>query len=90
MQREGGFTTDYSAFMNHDNAFNHALAMLCSLGIIMIDNVPQEEEAVEHLGERIGPLRHTFYGRTWDVRDKPDTRNVAYTARELPLHMDLL
>jgi alpha-ketoglutarate-dependent taurine dioxygenase len=39
---------------------------------------------------RIGNLRDTFYGRTWDVKSVPEAKNVAYTAQYLGLHMDLL
>ena len=39
--------------------------------------------------ERIAPPIHTLYGRVWNVRDKKDPINVAYTSAALEPHMDL-
>jgi hypothetical protein len=41
--------------------------------------VPSGEESVINIGTRIGPLRDSFYGRTWDVKSVPNAKNVAYT-----------
>ena len=81
---------DYARYMNDASTFNRAMKKLSSWGLIFLDNVPQEETAVERIAEAIGPLRNTFYGRTWDVKSKPQAENVAYTAHHLGLHMDLL
>lgn len=81
---------DYTAFLNEERAQNALLNQLQNYGIVSLMDVPQDEQAVERIGEKIGPLRHTFYGRTWDVRDEPGAQNVAYTSYKLPLHMDLL
>lgn len=42
------------------------------------------------LAERIGVIRHTFYGTLWDVRSIASSHNIAYTNVDLGLHMDLL
>lgn len=68
----------------------NAMLQLQDYGLVLIDGVPELETSVERIGERIGPLRDTFYGRTWDVKDKPNAENVAYTSKHLGLHMDLL
>jgi len=81
---------DYADYMGNPQIFNNAMKKLGSWGLIFLDNVPQEETAVEKIAEAIGPLRNTFYGRTWDVKSKPQAENVAYTAHHLGLHMDLL
>lgn len=44
---------------------------------------------VAALAERIGELRHTFYGTLWDVQSIASSRNIAYTNVDLGLHMDL-
>ncbi|MEM7489023.1 MAG: TauD/TfdA family dioxygenase [Pseudomonadota bacterium] len=41
------------------------------------------------LAERIGFLRRTNFGTTFEVVSKPDPNNSAYTADALPLHTDL-
>lgn len=81
---------DYTSFMQQDDAFGQALVELQLNGLIFLNNVPEAEESVERIAERIGPLKTTFYGRTWDVKDKPKAENVAYTSKHLGLHMDLL
>jgi len=81
---------DYAKYMTDAPTFNRAMKTLGSWGMIFLDNVPQEETAVERIAEAIGPIRNTFYGRTWDVKSKPQAENVAYTAQHLGLHMDLL
>lgn len=81
---------DFERYMEDESAFQEALFLLRIFGLLFVKNVPSDEAAVERIGERIGPLRHTFYGRTWDVKDKPRAENVAYTSGHLGLHMDLL
>jgi len=81
---------DYAEYLDNTQTFNNAMKKLGSWGLIFLDNVPQDETAVERIAEAIGPLKNTFYGRTWDVKSKPKAENVAYTAHHLGLHMDLL
>lgn len=45
---------------------------------------------VEEIAKRIGYVKETFYGRSWNVISVPQAKNVAYTSVYLPLHMDLL
>jgi gamma-butyrobetaine dioxygenase len=87
--KEGLNFIPYPAFLNGD-ALDHAVTELMKWGLIFIDGVPEDEESVANIAEKIGPLKNTFYGRTWDVRDKPKAENVAYTSHHLGLHMDLL
>ncbi len=49
-----------------------------------------KECALRELAESVGLLRNTFYGETWDVRNVPNSKNVAYTNLNLGLHVDLL
>lgn len=75
----------------HDpKRFKRAVNKLAATGILFLKDVPTEENAVEAVAEKLGPLKNTFYGRTWDVKDKPMAENVAYTNVFLDLHMDLL
>lgn len=57
-------------------------------GIGFIKHVPADE-FVETL-QMFGALRETFYGLTWDVKSIANAKNIAYTSRPLPLHMDLM
>jgi gamma-butyrobetaine dioxygenase len=80
----------YEDYMTTDEALYRALYQLHYLGLLVIRGVPTSETAVEDITRRIGTLRDTFYGRTWDVKSVPQAKNVAYTAQYLGLHMDLL
>lgn len=81
---------DYNDYMSHDSTLFDALTHLNRYGLLFIKNCPDSEESVVHLASRIGTLKDTFYGRTWDVRSKPKAENIAYTPQFLGLHMDLL
>ncbi|PTB69349.1 Clavaminate synthase-like protein [Trichoderma citrinoviride] len=84
---------DYAAFMQEDAdnpAFWDVVIDLCRLGIVFLKNVPRDESSVENITSRIANIKETFYGRTFDVRAKPDAENVAYTNGFLGLHQDLL
>ncbi|BEI81984.1 hypothetical protein CcaverHIS002_0211440 [Cutaneotrichosporon cavernicola] len=74
---------------------HHVLEQLQRYGIAVIRDVPtaktgNEDCDLRDLAESIGLLRTTFYGETWDVKNVPNARNVAYTNLNLGLHMDLL
>lgn len=71
-------------------AFQAALTDLRRTGLIFVTDVPPDEQSVERVANRIGPLQETFYGRTWDVRNKARAENVAYTDKFLCLHQDLM
>lgn len=81
---------NYEDYMTKDGTLHRALQQLHENGLVLVRGVPELEKSVESIAERIGPLRDSFYGRTWDVKSVPQARNVAYTAQYLGLHMDLL
>ncbi|KAI9781235.1 MAG: hypothetical protein M1835_004339 [Candelina submexicana] len=81
---------NYKAYMGRDSDFLEALEHLSAYGLVFLEGVPDSEQSVEKIGTRIGCLRDTFYGRTWDVKSVPNAKNVAYTHQYLGLHMDLL
>lgn len=82
--------TTYADFVNDTDAYKVAMSALHRDGLIFITKVEASEEAVSRMAERIGPLRNTFYGPTWDVRSVANPKNVAYTNQHLGFHMDLL
>ncbi|WPG98916.1 gamma-butyrobetaine dioxygenase [Acrodontium crateriforme] len=81
---------DYQMYMEDEAALHRALQQLHIYGLIFLVNVPDTAESVSRIAERIGPLKNTFYGFTWDVRSVPQAKNVAYTSKDLGFHMDLL
>ncbi|KAL3957187.1 hypothetical protein ACCO45_007765 [Purpureocillium lilacinum] len=83
-------TIDYDEYMKGGEAFWDAVIDICRLGIVYLKNVPRDEDAVVRITTRIANIRETFYGRTFDVRAKPNAENVAYTSGYLGLHQDLM
>lgn len=82
---------DYAEFMKDDSeAFWDVIIDICRFGLVYLKNVPRDEESVVRITTRIANIRETFYGRTFDVRAKPNAENVAYTSGYLGLHQDLL
>ncbi|CAF3815975.1 unnamed protein product [Adineta steineri] len=76
-------------YLNSDEGLYTVLKHLNDYGLVFIDNV-HGEFTVERLTERIGSIRHSFYGKSWDVKSMKQAINVAYTSQALGLHMDLL
>lgn len=81
---------DCSDWMKADDVLFDSLTHLNRYGLLFLRNVPESEQSVVDIASRIGTLKDTFYGRTWDVRSKPKAENIAYTPQFLGLHMDLL
>ncbi|KKZ67456.1 hypothetical protein EMCG_06832 [[Emmonsia] crescens] len=80
----------FKDYMEDDSQFFLAMRSLKHLGIVFVKDIPESAEMVEKIATRMGPLRNSFYGQTWDVRSVPDAKNVAYTNKHLDFHMDLL
>jgi alpha-ketoglutarate-dependent taurine dioxygenase len=81
---------NFDDYMASDKSLWRALWLLSTQGLMIVRNVPESEKSVEDIALRIGSIRDSLYGRTWDVKSVPDAKNVAYTAKHLGLHMDLL
>lgn len=58
-------------------------------GLTIVTGLADDPDSGVRLGQRIGFLRPTNFGLTFDVRSKPSPNNLAYTAGPLPLHTDL-
>ena len=80
----------YEAYMEDDTILHKALQQLHSHGLLFLKDVPESPDSVSRIVQRIGPLKNTFYGETWDVRSVPEAKNVAYTSQDLGFHMDLM
>ncbi|KAI1814940.1 Clavaminate synthase-like protein [Poronia punctata] len=80
----------YEGFMAGEDEYRAAVKTLAAYGILFLSKAPIAETTVEDVAARLGAVEETFYGRTWDVRSKPNAENVAYTNAYLGLHQDLL
>lgn len=90
LEHRGVLRITYDDWLAGGDTFNEALAELELTGLVFVVDVPQTKQAVVDLGLRFGALHETFYGRTWDVKSKPQAENVAYTSEYLGLHSDML
>lgn len=82
----------FQGFMNDERELYKGLTTLQKYGLTFINDVPKgDHDAVRKICERIGPVRNTIYGETFDVRSNVSTTsNIAYSNLSLPLHQDLL
>ncbi|OYU34589.1 TauD/TfdA family dioxygenase [Novosphingobium sp. PASSN1] len=60
-----------------------------AVGLAIVDGLDDRIDAGVDIACRIGFLRETNFGMTFEVVSKPDPNNLAYTAVTLPLHTDL-
>ena len=59
-----------------------------ALGFGLLHNVPIVPGTVAEVGDRLGFVRVTHYGRLFDVKSVPNPTNLAYTAVGLGVHSD--
>lgn len=58
-------------------------------GLSIVDGLADTIDAGTSIARRVGHLRETNFGVTFEVVSKRDPNNLAYTAEALPLHTDL-
>lgn len=80
---------------HRDQTLFYTLKQLHTYGIVVIKGVPTKKTdnadcSLREVMALIGEIRNTFYGETWNVRNVPNSKNVAYTDVNLGLHADLL
>ncbi|KAK6732288.1 hypothetical protein RB195_016588 [Necator americanus] len=81
---------DHNAVMNDDKTLHDFLEAVCMDGIAVIKNGPiGTRRAVPDIGERIGLIHSTHFGKVFEVTTKPDASNKAYASDGgLPFHTD--
>lgn len=84
---ERQLTVDYADYMSSSSVLLSSLHHLFRFGLLFIHSIPFDTDAVSHIARRIGPVKETLYGSTWDVRSVPSAKNVAYTSSHLGFHM---
>lgn len=82
--RHGG-----AAIIADDAALNAWMQETATFGIAIVDHLDNRTSAGVEVAQRIGFLRETNFGTTFEVINKPDPNNLAYTSVALPLHTDL-
>ncbi|KAI0321522.1 Clavaminate synthase-like protein [Amylostereum chailletii] len=77
-----------------DRGMLDAITQLLRYGLLFVEGVPNEETdhakcGAHELALKFAPLKHTFYGHLWDVKNMINSRNIAYTNLYLGFHMDM-
>lgn len=80
-------TIDYASYMKSSSVLHKALDSLQQYGLLFLSSVPSDSESISRIASRIGPLRNTLYGSTWDVKSVPNAKNIAYKSSNLGFHM---
>ncbi|KAJ3110641.1 hypothetical protein HDU96_006407 [Phlyctochytrium bullatum] len=82
---------EFDEYMGSDQGLLKVLTQLRDYGLAFLKNVPTaNHKEIENVARRIGCIRETFYGTSWDVKSVPQAKNIAYTSLDLGLHMDLM
>jgi len=75
--------------MSDDDALLAFLVETRKTGLAFVDGMADDKDAGMAMARRIGFLRETNFGTTFEVMSKPNPNNLAYTSHALPLHTDL-
>lgn len=75
--------------LNSDQALQDWLVQTQRYGFSIVEGLADNTEAGMDVARRIGFLRETNFGVTFEVQSKPNPNNLAYTPIALPLHTDL-
>ena len=72
-----------------DQALQDWLVQTQKYGLSIVEGLTDSTAAGMDVARRIGFLRETNFGVTFEVQSKPNPNNLAYTPIALPLHTDL-
>ncbi|WP_424930271.1 TauD/TfdA family dioxygenase [Amaricoccus tamworthensis] len=78
-----------ASILGDDTGLANWMRLTAADGLSIVEHVEDRAGAGVDLAERIGFLRKTNFGTTFEVINKPDPNNLAYTSVALPLHTDL-
>jgi gamma-butyrobetaine dioxygenase len=79
---------DWPGVLGDEKAELRLLEALAAHGFALLHRVPVEAGQVAAVGDRLGHVRVTNYGRLFDVVSLPNPNNLAYTAVGLGVHTD--
>ncbi|KUF10757.1 TauD/TfdA family dioxygenase [Pseudoponticoccus marisrubri] len=86
---EGVPRHDADSITGSDAALGAWLQDTKRFGLSIVTGLRDSTEAGLEVARRVGHLRETNFGLTFEVVSKPDPNNLAYTSDALPLHTDL-
>lgn len=80
---------DFNQLLTDDKTLHSWLVAMEQTGLVLTTGAPCEPGQLERLGQRVAFLRPTHYGKTFNVKNKVNPNNLAYTSATLGLHSDL-
>lgn len=80
---------DAASLLVDDEALYLWLAATRSYGLSLVNGLADDPQSGMSVARRIGFLRETNFGKTFEVKSKVKPNNLAFTAEALPLHTDL-
>ena len=57
---------DYDLYMQDDRALFQLMKQLHTHGLAFVTDIPSKESSLATIATRMGPIKDTFYGQTWD------------------------
>ncbi len=85
----GAARHDAADILSDDAALMAWLVDTKKYGLTIVQGIDGKGEASMAIAKRIGFLRETNFGQTFEVINKADPNNLAYTSLALALHTDL-
>ena len=82
-------TFDGPAALREESALYDLLQAVRTVGLARLCGLPTEENTVERVALRIGPVRESHFERVFNVLSRPDADSNAYTSHALPAHTDM-
>ncbi|XP_070534059.1 gamma-butyrobetaine dioxygenase-like [Ptychodera flava] len=79
----------FQNLLEDDRVLLQYMETLWNVGLVLVQNVPQQTGQIQKLAEKISFLRVTTYGPTFTVKAKVKPSNAAYTGSKLGLHTDM-
>ncbi|MEX1216127.1 TauD/TfdA family dioxygenase [Saccharospirillum sp.] len=79
---------DFAKALVDDTSLLGLLDRLHRFGFVLVDGVPAEEDGMQPLIDRIGPLRRTNWGGIADVKSVANAYDLTMTQRGLEPHTD--
>lgn len=58
--------TTFADYLGDDRAVYEVMKQLRTHGLVFITQIPHLEDALVKIATRMGPMKDTFYGYTWD------------------------
>jgi len=76
------------ASLHSDEGLIKGIETFLTYGVLIVDNVPKEKDAVLRVAELFGHVRETNFGKYFEVFSRPNSNDLAYRSVPLGPHTD--